>query len=63
MRNSALTMVSSKTIVSPRRGIFSEERGGAEDCEGEVELCCVVTGPTPTLIYREEGRRGGGGQD
>ena len=56
MRNSALTMVSSKTIVSPRRGIFGEERGGAEDCEGEVELCCVVTGPTPSLIYREEGR-------
>ena len=56
-------MVSNKTIVSPRRGIFGEERCGAEDCEGEVELCCVVTGPTPTLIYREGERRGGGGQN
>ena len=62
-------MVSNKTIVSPRRGIFGEERCGAEDCQGEVEfccvvkLCCVVTGPTPTLIYREGERRGGGGQN
>ena len=29
--------------------IGSEERRGVEDCEGEVELCHMVTGPTPTL--------------
>ena len=33
-----ISMVSSKTIISPRRGIFGEERGGAEDSEGEVEF-------------------------
>ena len=33
-----ISMVSSKTIISPRRGTFGEERGGAEDSEGEVEF-------------------------
>ena len=50
-------MVSSKTIISPRRGIFGEERGGAEDSEGEVEydLCCC---DQVWLVQEREGREG-----
>ena len=54
-------MVSSKTIISPRRGIFGEERGGAEDSEGEVEydLCCC---DQVWLVQGREGREGWKGE-